>query len=188
MGDWELKFEEEVMASLNLEYVEEDTMEETLLTASKDVYGNITEVIHRKKSRMRGNKGCVAKVLILVQRDIIKQFNHASSSTHGNTITSVNPVIRHDTTTEPNLAVTEDEEATGLLNLQSTTIATMTQVSPINHMLEQLATLQKKTVLTTEEQQHSRQLMQAIMKQAHQQMPENQHMTQQSAIPLQHNP
>jgi hypothetical protein len=30
--------------------------------------------------------------------------------------------------------------------------------------------------------------MQAIVKQAHQQMPENQHMTQQSAIPLQHNP
>jgi hypothetical protein len=106
MGDWELKFEEEVMASLNLEYVEEDTMEETQQMASKDVYGL---VIHRKKSRIRGNKGCVAKVLTLVKRDIIKQFNRASSITHGNTITSVNPVIRHDTTTEPNLEVTEDD-------------------------------------------------------------------------------
>jgi len=80
------------------------------------------------------------------------------------------------------------EVATGLLNLQRTTTATMTQVSPINHMLEQLATLEKKTVLTTEEQQHNRQLIQAIMKQAHQQMSENQYMTQYSTIPLQHNP
>ena len=45
---------------------------------------------------MRGNKGCVAKVLTLVKQDIIKQFNGASSNTHGNTITSANPVIQYD--------------------------------------------------------------------------------------------
>jgi len=53
MGDWELKFELEVMASLNLEYVEEDTMGETLQAASKDAYGNITKVIHRKNLLLR---------------------------------------------------------------------------------------------------------------------------------------
>jgi hypothetical protein len=53
MGDWELKFEQEVMDSLNLEYVEEDTMGETLQAASKDAYGNITKVITQKKPYAR---------------------------------------------------------------------------------------------------------------------------------------
>jgi len=96
MGEWELTFEKEVMDSLNLEYVEEDAMDETLQAASKDLHGNVIKVIHRKKSRIRGNKGCVAKVVTLVKRDIIKQFNRASSNTHGLTITSVNPIITVD--------------------------------------------------------------------------------------------
>jgi hypothetical protein len=38
----------------------------------------------------------VAKVVTLVKKDIIKQFNCAASSSHGISITSVNPVIKVD--------------------------------------------------------------------------------------------
>ncbi len=96
MGEWELKFEREVMDSLNMEYLEENTSEEILIAELKDREGNVTKIIHRKKSIIRGNKGCVAKLVTLVKRDIIKQFNRAASSTHGITITSVNPVINVD--------------------------------------------------------------------------------------------
>jgi hypothetical protein len=42
------------------------------------------------------NKGYIAKPLTLVKRDIVKQFNQASATTHGITITSVNPTISYD--------------------------------------------------------------------------------------------
>ncbi len=96
MGEWDIKFEREVMDSLNMEYVEEKTSEETLRPELKDKEGNVMTIIHRKKSIIRGNKGCVAKLVTLVKRDIIKQFNRATSSTHGITITLVNPVINVD--------------------------------------------------------------------------------------------
>jgi hypothetical protein len=38
------------MKSLNLEYVEDDSMDEKLVAQSKDSNGNVTKVIHRKKS------------------------------------------------------------------------------------------------------------------------------------------
>jgi hypothetical protein len=96
IGEWELTFEKEVMDSLSLEYVEENDGEQKLRAESKDKYGNVTKVIQWKKSRIRGNKGCIAKVATQVKRDIIEQFNRASSATHGLTITSVNPVITAD--------------------------------------------------------------------------------------------
>ena len=96
MGEWELIFEEQVMDSLHLENVEDETMGETLKAGIKDRNGNVTKVIHRKKSKMRGNKGCVAKMVRLVKRDLIKQFNRATEKTHMTIMTSVNPVVTVD--------------------------------------------------------------------------------------------
>jgi hypothetical protein len=71
-------------------------MDIKLQAQSKDSHGNITKVIHRKKSSNGGNIGCVAKMATLVKRDIIKHLNHAASFTHGISITLVNPEIKVD--------------------------------------------------------------------------------------------
>jgi hypothetical protein len=96
MGEWEVKFEEELMEALNLEYVEEVTMDVPLQAELKGKDGTLIKVINRKKTRIHGNKGCITKVFTLVKRDIIKQFNRSAQTTHGKTITSVNPVTSFD--------------------------------------------------------------------------------------------
>ncbi len=90
--EWELKFEAQVMDCLELEYVEDEDDKETLKATSKDRFGNVTKVVHRKKSNIRGCKGCVARVCTLVKRDIVKQFNRASLKTHGLAFALVSPV------------------------------------------------------------------------------------------------
>lgn len=94
MGEWELKVEEQVMKSLNLEYVEDASMNDQLQVTIKDRYGTVTKVMHRKKSKIRGNKGCVAKLATLVKRDLVKQFNRAAFKTHKLVFTSINPVVQ----------------------------------------------------------------------------------------------
>ncbi len=49
MKGWELKLEEQVMDSLNLEYVEDPLTAKTLVANSKDKDGNITKTVIRKK-------------------------------------------------------------------------------------------------------------------------------------------
>ncbi len=96
MKGWELKLEEQVMDSLNLEYVEDPLTAKTLVANSKDKDGNITKTVIRKKTSKRGAKGCIAKMMRLVKRDIIKQFNRAAKETHGLKMTSVNPDVEED--------------------------------------------------------------------------------------------
>ncbi len=96
MGEWEVKFQKEVMDKMNLEYVADDNSKQALTAEMKNSEGNVIKVIHRKRSRICGNKGCIAKTLMLVKRDIAKQFNRAAATTHGLTITSVNPTISYD--------------------------------------------------------------------------------------------
>lgn len=93
MGEWEVKVEKEVMQLLNVEYLEEDAMNGTLTATKKDSLGNIVQVTHRRRTNVRGNKGCIAKMITLVKRDIVKMFNRAASNTHGIQITSVNPTV-----------------------------------------------------------------------------------------------
>ncbi len=61
MGEWEVKFEEELMEALNLEYVEEDTMDVPLQAELKGKDGTLIKVINRKETWICGNKGCIAK-------------------------------------------------------------------------------------------------------------------------------
>jgi hypothetical protein len=96
MGDWELTFEDEIMDAMNLEYVEDESMRASLEAKSKDKDGNVTKVTKRQKSRKRGNKGCVSRVVTLAKRDIIKQFNNATKKTHKTKITSVNADVQHN--------------------------------------------------------------------------------------------
>jgi hypothetical protein len=57
MGEWELKFEAEVMNSLNLQYIEDDDVDEKLVAQSRDSAGNVTKVTYRKKAIFGGIKG-----------------------------------------------------------------------------------------------------------------------------------
>ena len=96
MGEWEIKYEKHVMDAMNLEYVEEDSMKTTLKAETKNSDGTVVKVMHRRRTNVRGNKGCIAKMLTLVKRDMIKQFNRASATTHRMILTSVNPMISVD--------------------------------------------------------------------------------------------
>jgi hypothetical protein len=55
-GEWEIKFENEIMK----EYIKENNGESTLVAQTKDENGIVTKEVHRKKSRLRENKGCIA--------------------------------------------------------------------------------------------------------------------------------
>jgi hypothetical protein len=93
MGEWEVKFEEEVMQCLNLEYVEDDAMDQPLVAEQRDRQGRSVKVVKRKKTKVRGAKGCVARLVTLVKRDLVKRFNGACKETHKTILTSVNPSI-----------------------------------------------------------------------------------------------
>jgi hypothetical protein len=93
MGEWEVKFEEEVMQCLNLEYVEDDAMDQPLVAEQRDRQGRSIKVVKRKKTKVRGAKGCVARLVTLVKRDLVKRFNGACKETHKTILTSVNPSI-----------------------------------------------------------------------------------------------
>jgi len=93
MGEWEVKFEEEVMQCLNLEYVEDDAMDQPLVAEQRDRQGRSVTVVKRKKTKVRGAKGCVARLVTLVKRDLVKRFNGACKETHKTILTSVNPSV-----------------------------------------------------------------------------------------------
>ncbi len=59
-GEWEIKFENEIMNYMNLEYTKENNGESTLVAQTKDENGIVLKEVHRKKSRLRENKGCIA--------------------------------------------------------------------------------------------------------------------------------
>ena len=91
-----LKFKLNVMHAvrcLNMEYVEDDAMDQPLLAEQRDRQGGNVKVLKRKKTKVRGAKGCVARLLTLIKRDLVKRFNRACKEMHKALLTSVNPSI-----------------------------------------------------------------------------------------------
>jgi hypothetical protein len=94
-GEWEKKFENEIVNYMNLEYIKENNGESTVVAQTKDEYWIVTKEVHRKKSQLRGNKGCIAQVVTLVKRDILKLFNHVAAKSQEITLTLVNPIVTY---------------------------------------------------------------------------------------------
>jgi hypothetical protein len=57
LGEWEIKLENGVMDYMKLEYVADTNDGTPFVATCKDNDGNVTKVIHRKRSQLRGNKG-----------------------------------------------------------------------------------------------------------------------------------